>query len=243
VYVNNKLIGAFELPSTIPVLTSGKQRITILAGIKKNGLSYERLAYPFYEAYNIEREFVPSVVDTLMPVVGYRSGLKFPWLEDFEDGSVSMEGSGANTTHDSLYITGLADDVYDYNGTTNKFSGKVTMPAGLQFFENSTIELFDLPRGGQEIYLELNFKCNTEFALGMYPINAQVVTGFPVVNLFSTVDSDGKMQWKKVYISLKEDVNSGRNLGAEFTLFFNSQTNTSSGTPTLLFDNIKLIHF
>jgi hypothetical protein len=114
---------------------------------------------------------------------------------------------------------------------------------GFQKFENSTIANFDLPRKGQEIYLEVNFKCNTEFVIGVYPINASIVTGAPIVNLFSTVDEEGILQWKKAYISLKEDVNNPEYTGADFRVFFNVQTNTASGTPLVFFDNIKLVHF
>ena len=53
VYANNKLIGVFELPATIPILESGSKQLTIIAGIRKNGLYYEREAYPFLKPYDI----------------------------------------------------------------------------------------------------------------------------------------------------------------------------------------------
>ena len=39
VYLDGTLIGSFELPATIPILTEGKQNITIYGGIKLNGIS------------------------------------------------------------------------------------------------------------------------------------------------------------------------------------------------------------
>ncbi|MGB1037368.1 MAG: hypothetical protein ACPGYY_01895 [Bacteroidia bacterium] len=231
------------MPSTIPVLSSGSKEVVIIPGIKKNGLVTARVSYPFYKAYSQTRELIPAEVDTIIPTVQYRKGLNFQWLEDFEDGTISLEGTGTNTTEDSMFVTDVPEEVFSYDGEDNKYSGKVILDHGLQIFENSSIDVFDLPRGGQDIFLEINFKCNTEFVVGIYPLNSSVVSGTPIVNLFSTVDAEGDMQWKKAYISLKEDVNTGSNIGADFRVFFNSQTNVSEGTPEISLDNIKLVHF
>lgn len=243
VYVNSDLIGVFELPATIPILKGGKQQLTIVAGIKKNGLNYVRTAYPFYQSFNKEIELIPSQVDTVSPVVRYRDNIKFAWLEDFEDETISLESSGSNTSIDSMTITSLPSEVFEYDGSKNKYSGKVTLPLDFQIFENSSLEHLDLPRSGQEIFLELNFKCNTEFVVGIYPLTGTSIEGVPLVNLFSTQDTSGTMQWKKIYISLKEDVNSPQHRNAKFKVFFHAQTNSKDNTSTLLFDNIKLIHF
>lgn len=243
VYVNGQLIGAFEMPATIPILASGSSRINVFAGIKKNGFTNERIRYPFYRSFDTEMELTPGVVDTLIPRVVYNQNAKFSWLEDFEDGTVSMDSSGSFTTVGTLGITQEPAEVYEFNGSTSTSSGKVVIPSGAQRFENSTIQNYDLPRFGQDIYLELNFKCNTEVAVGMYPVQtSNALQGYAVVNLFSTVDENGEMQWKKVYISMSEDVNNPDYIGANFRPFFNAQTN-SEVESQLFFDNIKLVHF
>jgi hypothetical protein len=242
VYVNGLLIGAFEVPATIPILTSGSSRINVFAGVKNNGLNNKRIRYPFYRSFDTDIDLTPGKVDTLIPLVVYNQNAKFSWIEDFEDGSVSLEKSGSFTTIDSFYITENSTDVYAYNGTTNRRSGAVDIPSGAQSFENSTIQSFALPRAGQDIYLELNFKCNTETVIGLYPITSDVVQGFPLVNLFSTVDELGVMQWKKIYISLVADVNNPAYVGAEFKTFISAQTNSAEESK-LFFDNIKLVHF
>jgi hypothetical protein len=62
------------------------------------------------------------------------------------------------------------------------------------------------------------------------------------VNFHSTENDQGEMQWKKAYVSLKEDINNPEYTGATFRVFFNAQTN-GSNEKKLFFDNIKLIHF
>jgi hypothetical protein len=242
VYVNGQLIGAFEMPATIPILSSGSSRINVFAGVKDNGLTNKRIRYPFYRSFDTDMDLTPGKVDTLIPKIVYNQNAKFSWLEDFEDGSVSLEKSGNFTTVDGLYITENPADVYAYNGTSNLRSGAVDIPGGAQIFENSTIQSYALPRSGQDIYLELNFKCNTEIVIGLYPLTGSVVQGFPLVNLFSTVDEFGEMQWKKVYISLVADVNNPAYTGAEFRPFISAQTNRAEESK-LFFDNIKLVHF
>ena len=208
-----------------------------MAGIKKNGLANERVAYPFYDSYSEKHQFEPARVDTIIPEFTYRDNTKFVWLEDFEDQTISMEKSGAQTSIDSIKLTGVSSQVFDYDPVNSKYSGVVTMEPGFQIFENSSIQLFDLPRRGQEIYLEFNYNTGSELIAGIYPITGTIVSGVPVVNFFPTAGS-----WKKAYVSLREDVNNPEYLGFDFRVFFASQTNAN--VPTYIFlDNIKLVHF
>jgi hypothetical protein len=166
----------------------------------------------------------------------------FSWLEDFEDNAISMEKSGSNTTADSMFVTADPVHVFNYDGLENKYSGQVNIPAEFQIFENATVQLYELPRKGVDVFLEMNFKCNTEFTVGIYPVTGSFINGVPIVNFFSTEDNQGKMQWKKAYVSLKEDINNPEYAGATFRIFFNAQTN-GEGEKQLFFDNLKLIHF
>ncbi|MBR9861476.1 hypothetical protein GYB22_12180 [bacterium] len=236
VYVDGQFIGAYEVPATIPILKTGVHDLVIIAGIKKNGISNNRTIYPFYSTYRDSHNFEAAVVDTLIPEVEYRPGAKFEWLEDFEDQSISLEKSGSQSTVDSMYLVSNPAEVFEYNGSTEQFSAGATLDTGFQIFEFSSNRIFDLPRGS-EIYLELNFKSESEIIVGIYPITGPVVQGVPIVNLFST-----EGEWKKVYISLAEDVNTAQFQGADFRVFLASQKNTASQAK-LAFDNIKLITF
>jgi hypothetical protein len=237
VYAGGEFIGVFQLPTRVPILKSGEQEITIIAGIRKNGLANERVAYPFYNPHIETVNLVPSEIDTIIPSLSYRDNVIFPWLEDFEDQSVSLERSGSTTSIDSLRITGNANLVYNYDGVKNRFSGEVVLDTGFQIFENSSVQIFDLPRSGREIYLEINYKTDAELDVGLYPISGSVVNGVSVVRFYPTTE------WKKAYISLKEDVNNAEYLGFDFKVFLHSQTNSESIIPKIYIDNIKLVQF
>ena len=242
VYCDGILIGVFELPVRVPILQAGEHTITVVPGIKKNGLFNERVTYPFYSPFEQKLDLIPSAIDTILPVVRYRNNITFSWLEDFEDNAISVEKSGSNTTTDSMFVTSDPVHVFNYDGIENKYSGQVDIPSEFQIFENATVQLYDLPRKGGEVYLELDFKCNTEFTVGVYPVTGNFINGVPIVNFYSTEDDQGEMQWKKAYVSLKEDINNPEYAGATFRVFFNAQTN-GSNEKQLFFDNIKLIHF
>lgn len=236
VYVAGDFIGVFELPASVPVLASDTQDLIIIAGIKNNGISTDRLTYPFYESYNVRHKFVPGKQDTVIPVIGYRDAVSFPWLEDFEDQTISLEKSGSATSVDSIFLIDDPAIVYNYNGTTERFSAGTTIDTGYQIMEFSSAQVFDLPRN-EPVYLELNFRCETELIVGIYPITGSVIQGIPIVTLFPT---DGK--WKKVYVSLAEDINLAQYQGVDFRVFLASQKNDDQQADVYI-DNIKLIHF
>lgn len=242
VYCDGILIGVFELPVRVPILQAGEHTITVVPGIKKNGLFNERVTYPFYSPFEQKLDLIPSAIDTILPVVRYRNNITFSWLEDFEDNAISVEKSGSNTTTDSMFVTSDPVHVFNHDGIENKYSGQVDIPSEFQIFENATVQLYDLPRKGGEVYLELDFKCNTEFTVGVYPVTGNFINGVPIMNFYSTENDQGEMQWKKAYVSLKEDINNPEYTGATFRVFFNAQTN-GSNEKQLFFDNIKLIHF
>ncbi|MFY0642890.1 MAG: hypothetical protein JXR19_00330 [Bacteroidia bacterium] len=225
------------MPAQIPVLKEGEQDITIIAGVKKNGSFSSRVIYPFYESVEFTREMIPGVVDTLKPITSYRDQVQFVWLEDFEDQTISLVKSGANSTVDTLHIESDPSKVIDYDGTINKYSSRGTLDTGYQLFEFSSNKIFDLPRQGQEIYLEFNYRSDLELVTGIYPITGSIVSGVPIVNFFSN------SEWKKAYVSLKEDVNSSEYIGVDFKVFFGALKSSGDTMANVYLDNIKLIHF
>ena len=50
---NGLFLGAYEMPSNIPVQMSGDINARISPGIKVNGVSSNRIIYPFYKEFEI----------------------------------------------------------------------------------------------------------------------------------------------------------------------------------------------
>ena len=51
VYVDNKVIGVFELPCKIPVLVSGAAKVQLYPTVRNNGIASTKKLYPFVEAF------------------------------------------------------------------------------------------------------------------------------------------------------------------------------------------------
>lgn len=238
ILAGGELIGVFELPCRIPILKEGQTEITVLAGIKVNGQNNNRKFYPFYDVFKQMVNLKPTIIDTLNPVVHYKSEVVFEWIEDFEDLAVSMEKTGITRTVDSLKITSIPSEVFEYGKSGNSYSGKVNYRNKRGTFENSSISIFDLPRGSSDIYLEVNYKSDVPIQFGLYPTSGTSIDrGIPVYLTFPNPN-----EWKKAYIRLSDDVNNSENLGKKFRIFINAVNNKDTSAVILL-DNLKLLHF
>jgi hypothetical protein len=235
VYIDGKLIGVFELPATIPILQEGKKSIVVFGGIKKNGSVGDRVIYPFYQGFSDTVSLIPEKIDTITPIINYKQGAKFSWLEDFEDQSISMESFGTGTTVDTLLITTNPTEVYKYDGGASRFSGLVDFRNSPGIFFHANISPIEIPRN-TNVYLEVNYKSDVSVQFGFL-----AVSGFaeevPVLLAFQTAN------WKKVYISLTEDINVAQYRNAKIKIFVKATSATAAGNVRIFFDNFKLVHF
>jgi hypothetical protein len=243
VYVNDNLIGAFELPATIPVLASGNNNIKVYAGIKTGGISSLRQRYPFYAPYEVNLDLVPGEVDTLhgamQPIVHYWStGIHQPiWIEDYEDPGIDFSSPVDSDT--TMRVTQIPTEIFEGSG-----SGNVFMVSGQNYFEALTNENFDLPGGGSPIFLEMDYRTNNTIEVGIYASDGNITIKRPVLFLVATHDESSVTQWNKVYVELTTEVSEEAVAANEFELYI-SIPGVDNGitNPNAYFDNIKLLYF
>lgn len=230
VYIDDELIGTFELPATVPILKEGAHRLMIRAGIKSNGIASTRPYYPFYEPviYDNFKLFKDSIIKiTPPPVTQYSDGAKIAWIEGFEDGGVSLINAGDDTT--SLYKTNDHSKVFEGN-----FSAYAKIsPGDTSFFFRST-DTYKLPISGYS-YLELNYKNNNKFVVGLIAnINGSSVT-LPVLVL------NRSENWNKIYINLTMMVYN-YSTATDFYIFVGSVRESDVAEPLIYLDNLKLVY-
>ena len=97
VYINDNLQGVYELPAKFPILEEGQHNLRIKAGIKENGISGTRIAYPFYSSYIIEQLFTAETTISISPEVNYISSADF-FSEDFEGIGMTLEETSMSDT-------------------------------------------------------------------------------------------------------------------------------------------------
>ncbi len=228
VYVEDQLIGAFELPATIPLLWGGTHTVTIKPGIKVNGIAALRSIYPFYEPYVAKINLIPDSVITINPTITYNSYTVFEWKEAFEDGGISLEKTATSDT--TIDKTSNPAEVFE-----GSYSGIVNMDANHDFFQCNTVSPFVLPIGDHPVFLEMDYKTNEEIKVGLYAYSG---TQIQILDVMYINKSD---IWKKIYINLNSTINSADSPD-NFKVFFEVSKSSDVATPLILFDNIKLVH-
>ncbi len=230
IYVDDELIGAFQLPAEVPVLKKGKHDIRIKAGIKMNGISGTRVDYPFYQPYTGSVYLAEDSVSTISPSVTYYDGVVFSWMESFEAGGVSME----KTSRSDTILDKTSDPQLVFEGN---YSGIVHMKAHDTLFECATINTYSLPTLGGKCFLELNYKTNNRVTIGLFGESQGQVVQSAVIVLNPSAN------WNKIYINLTPKLQEMYKDVIVFKVFFAALNDNDGDTPLLLFDNIKLLHF
>ncbi|MCX6243799.1 MAG: hypothetical protein NTU98_03760 [Bacteroidetes bacterium] len=229
VYIDGEFIGTFQLPATFPVLKEGSHELSVLPGIKKDGIATTRISYQFYKPVVKTIKLVPdSTVKTGLLSTTYNTSTKFMWKEDFDDVAITLDTTKSTTvkieqtpTGSPLTLEGLHSGIAEFD----------TVGATFSAVSHTT---FYIPSSA--VFLEMNFNMDTYLTVGVYVSVNGVVYELPVIYLNPTND-----KWKKIYIDLSNILNAYTG-GSAFRVFF-YQKETSTGHHRILLDNIKLVSY
>ena len=231
IYVDDQLVGAFELPCRIPVLQSGSHKVSIGAGIQLNGLSTLRTPYLFYRFHqqeNVNLEVGQTTV--ISPTFSYFDSLTFAFKANFDD----LSGNKLTSTSSSDTTLSLCNDaarVFEGAG-----SCLVELFRDSGFVDFQMIDPVSLPQGGANVFMEINYKTNQDLLVGLRSYYTGASTKEEQLITLRPTSS-----WNKVYINLTRQVSSQIN-ASNFRIFF--QTTKPSGSEPLevLIDNFKIIY-
>jgi len=230
VYVNDKIIGVFELPVKIPVLESGTCNIKIYPAVRNNGISSTKKMYPFVKRYELTAELIPNSTFTIDPVTMYDSNTQF-WIEDFEDAAVKI-----NTDQYSAdtMLVGTDPAIMKWNRY-----GISTLNAIDSTWIAYTSEGLALPKG-QEVYLELDYYNTNSMVTGVLAI----VGGVPQNNIHVRLNAQklSEVRWKKMYIDLREIVSNSAGANT-FLISLQAALDEENSEGIIILDNIKVVHF
>ncbi len=233
IYVNDQLLGVFELPALLPVLQEGENKLEIRAGIKINGIGATRAPYPFYVPYTLSSfNFIPGSIQLVKPSTKYSDIPVFAWIEDFESAGLSLVSTAHSDTN--IYKTTPYNNPEAWLSQNSAFSGMVVLDQGHKNFEIATLSAYVLPRNGAPVILELDYKCDFPFMVGMFASENGSVVSIPLVGV------NPSEKWNKIYINLGPNV-TDHTQASNFKIYFQSMINQEE-RATFYFDNIKLIY-
>jgi len=229
VYINGQLRGVYELPAKFPVLEEGTSDIKIYAGINNNGIGSDRVIYPFYSADTLNKMLTINSITEIEPTVNIKGNID-GIFDDFDNGYSFNSDShfqkltnGPYGEYGSLSLNSLSD-------SDSIFITEINYKDFPLSFEN-------VPQQGLPTYMELDYKSNTSFLVGMYvnsPNSPTLVRELLWIN--------PKEDWNKIYIDLTQTVSEA--IGAEnFSVFIKMQRDSNFDENKLDFDNIRIIHY
>lgn len=235
VYIGTEFLGAYELPATIPILKEGSQDLVIFPGIKVNGFAALPEINNFYNRYEETLNLESETITPVQPVTNYKDVTVIPFIENFD------------ANH-------LLDEEED--GNPNSF---VNLVSGAEAFENSSGFIFldvdnpnievatsirfeELPINRSTVYLELDYKTDVQFAVGLIGHADNIPESKNYIIVLNPQE-----EWNKIYIDLTDNLADSAfeeyQLVFNAILPFNADGGFSQTEGRIYLDNMKIVHF
>ena len=222
--------GYYPIPGKIPLPFTGSTYLSIRPVVKINGVGAVRLDYPLMKGSDTTLNLTAGQVTKFKPVFKYYSTVNFRFMENFE-GALQIQNS-------NLADTFCVKPAYTY---TPSFDGKclyMQLDANHTTCQAQSYSAFYLPTDGTNVYIEINYKCNTAFEVGIIGTNGG--TGGPLTDQRSAGGANASASWNKLYISLS-DILRAPPTYYNYYLYFYTTYDTSNPLNQIYIDNIKVI--
>ena len=238
VYGAADVLGVYPLPATIALPQGQPQTVTLVPGIRANGVAATRRPYRYYDVNTVSLDGDPTTVESVDFGGGYvdHSGLttKVILAEDFESANRFLAGSNSNAevirqTEPSQVFEGAASGHIKLDSTHTQLSAATNE------------QFYDLPRD-REVYLEFNYKCDVGFLVGLDVLGGSQAGRLPILGLNPTCDEEGVCAWKKMYLDLYPALSTMQDASA-FEIALNASIPADGSEGNIWLDNFKFVHF
>lgn len=224
VSADGRTIGVFELPDTIPVYDQNQiTSMQYFAGIRRNGTNSDHWQYPFYDRIEITYDYEPEVIRSDDLEFSYREDVVFSLIENF----TGVHTFTVDVDEDTSTIMEQVND-----GCLEGACGLIRLETDTSSIEvASGIGLQGLPTNGTPVYLEIDYKNDIEFSIGL-----QGELGSLDLEQYLILLKPSE-EWNKLYLDFT-DLLQQSGLETYRVLF-----GANSGPGNIYIDNVKLIHF
>lgn len=234
VYVDNKYIGTYVLPCTVPILKEGNHKIDVRPGVKLNGIALTRTEYPFYTFYSEKHDLVAGKTTTIdtIDIMYMDDRTVFGLTELFERPYLAFTTDGINQDTNKL--------VECYDKSIVKWGDK----CGAMYLnsEEATYRIISdsiICNNYSALILEVDYWCNIPFEIGISGRPSPAL-GIQYINAMALYPNDTK-GWQKVYVVLGK-VWSQLGYPDQFRVFFAPQKKDGITNGWIYIDNVKIIH-
>lgn len=231
VYANGNPIGVFNKGEVIPILTDDYSNtdISLFAGIRENGIKQGIQIYFLYREIELNHELTPGSIDTIRAVFKYVDHSNFVFIESFENSNIFNKDLDGNS---ETNIT-----ISNQSPLTGNYSGEIILTEENPNIDVTSSAYFsNLPNNGELMYMEFDYKCNTELRFGLIGKDNSSGQEYP----YSIIYLKQKEDWNKIYINLTKIVQDS-DLDA-YKFFFSAIHNEEIDTSKIYLDNVKLLY-
>jgi hypothetical protein len=228
VYADGQIIGVFELPCEVPLLLEGAHEITLIPGVKNNGISATKGRYLMCKSHIQTIDVVPNETIEINPVTSYKDEVNF-YRENFEGPTNTFVN-----TEVSVAELEKSSDGAVYGG----YCGRVVINTQDSVWSAKTDWNANLPKG-QDVYMELDYAIEHNILISTEAGNSGGTSHSPYLELQGSTSTG--TQWKKMYVTLKENVSFEIN-ATFYNIVMTSVVPTDGSERVLLIDNVKLVY-
>lgn len=227
IYADSQLIGAYPVPSLVPLLGGPAVRLDIFPGIRENGQAASPTIYSMLAPWSTTVSAEPASTIALTPLFRYRGDLRFPLVEDFESSNLFREDLDGDTLTRFEVVSAPAIEGK---------SARAMLTSVHPLFEvASNFPLSNLPDNGSLVYLEMEYASETNLAVGL-----KTEDGSKTYKLLLFAND---LVPQKIYVNFTAEIEAAK--AKDLRITFLSTYDETAGKPEqlVILDNIKLLHF
>ncbi len=235
VYSATDVVGVFPLPAIVPILPSDADGspVTLLAGIRENGISNSRAPYPFYTTVEQVVSGDAGSRDTLSPTIALVDNVRLMPVEDFENSNVF----GSLVAGSDMDRTGAPGEVFEGDK-----SGRIEVGPDAPLVRVRTVEQeYDL-QGGLPAFLEFDYRCDQSFAVGLYGFRDGQETKHLTLVVNPTEEIGGAVVWNKLYVDLAPNV-TAQGPADHFEVYFECILEAGRDAGSVGVDNLRILTY
>jgi hypothetical protein len=231
-YVNGQFKGAYPVGHMFPVPSTGPSSLAFFPGIKNNGISATRQPYEFYAAIYLDTSVAPGTIVNRNFTFSYKTGAVFRWLENFEGygttSGITIKKSDNSDTTFAILTSSMSPtpDIFEGNKCMYFATDNISRVAQFQ-----SVATFPLPKNGQPVYLEMNYKCDEAFEVGVW-------SG---TQFWYVAGINPSSEWNKIYIQLSSGVT--QLLGDCGWYIKTVKQNLATAKSEFWVDNLKIVSY
>lgn len=232
VYNDEQLLGIYDLPAVVPIITGGSSNIQVFPGIKNNGMSDSRIRYVFSPSYDTTLTLTPGDSVSMVPRFQYFEQAVIEEL-GFESGNFLIPMPGNNGTFSAITD---AEVVFEGNRC-----GKGVIAEN----QNRLYFMRDENLGyvvGNFYFLEMNYSSNNKFSVGLLITEGGIENKYFALIINPTQDENGVPNWNKIYVDFG-DLPTKHPQATSFKFFVEMIPDESGKSCELYLDNLKWVQW